>query len=75
MNLQLRIYFYVLLEKTKGFSFKAYSYLDNNEKSYRVSLISIQNRPGGLANLIQEIIDNSKFLKATLTMIFLLIKI
>lgn len=66
--------FYVLLEKTKGFSFKAYSYLDNNEKSYRVSLISIQNRPGGLANLIQEIIDNSKFLKATFNHDFLINK-
>lgn len=41
--------FYVLLEKFKGFSFKAYSYLDDNEKSYRTSLISIQDRPGIIA--------------------------
>ena len=66
--------FYVLLEKTKGFSFKSYSYLDDNEKSYRASLISIQNRPGRLANLIQEIIDNSEFLKATFNHDFLINK-
>lgn len=64
--------FYVLLEKFKGFSFKAYSYLDNNEKSYRTSLISIQDRPGRIAKIIQEIIDNSEFLKATFNHDFLI---
>lgn len=64
--------FYVLLEKTKGFSFKAYSYLDDNEKSYRTSLISIQDRPGIIAKKIQEIIDNSEFLKATFNHDFLI---
>ena len=64
--------FYVLLEKFKGFSFKAYSYLDNNEKSYRTSLISIQDRPGRIEKIIQEIIDNSEFLKATFNHDFLI---
>ena len=64
--------FYVLLEKFKGFSFKAYSYLDDNEKSYRTSLISIQDRPGIIAKKIQEIIDNSEFLKATFNHDFLI---
>lgn len=64
--------FYVLLEKFKGFSFKAYSYLDDNEKSYRTSLISIQDRPGRIAKIIQEIIDNSEFLKATFNHDFLI---
>ena len=64
--------FYVLLEKFKGFSFKAYSYLDDNEKSYRTSLISIQDRPGIIAKKIQEIIDNSEFLKASFNHDFLI---
>lgn len=64
--------FYVLLEKTKGFSFKRYSYLDDSEKSYRFSLIDIQNRPGRIAKLIQQIINNSEFLRATFNHDFLI---
>ena len=71
-NAPMEDIFYVLLEKIKGFSFKAYSYLDDNEKSYRTSLISIQNRPGIIAKKIQEIIDNSEFLKATFNHDFLI---
>ncbi len=71
-NAPIEDIFYVLLEKFKGFSFKAYSYLDDNEKSYRTSLISIQNRPGIIAKKIQEIIDNSEFLKATFNHDFLI---
>ncbi|MFK5576085.1 ABC-three component system protein, partial [Streptococcus pneumoniae] len=48
-NAPMEDIFYVLLEKIKGFSFKSYSYLDDNEKSYRTSLISIQDRPGIIA--------------------------
>lgn len=73
-NAPMEDIFYVLLEKIKGFSFKAYSYLDDNEKSYRTSLISIQNRPGIIAKKIQEIIDNSEFLKATFNHDFLINK-
>lgn len=71
-NAPMEDIFYVLLEKIKGFSFKAYSYLDDNEKSYRTSLISIQDRPGIIAKKIQEIIDNSEFLKATFNHDFLI---
>ena len=73
-NAPMEDIFYVLLEKIKGFSFKAYSYLDDNEKSYRTSLISIQDRPGIIAKKIQEIIDNSEFLKATFNHDFLINK-
>ncbi|TVV78032.1 hypothetical protein AZK20_11575, partial [Streptococcus pneumoniae] len=71
-NAPMEDIFYVLLEKIKGFSFKSYSYLDDNEKSYRTSLISIQDRPGIIAKKIQEIIDNSEFLKATFNHDFLI---
>lgn len=71
-NAPMEDIFYVLLEKIKGFSFKAYSYLDDNEKSYRTSLISTQDRPGRIAKIIQEIIDNSEFLKATFNHDFLI---
>lgn len=71
-NAPMEDIFYVLLEKIKGFSFKAYSYLDDNEKSYRTSLISTQDRPGRIAKIIQEIIGNSEFLKATFNHDFLI---
>ncbi|TVX35768.1 hypothetical protein AZJ39_11220, partial [Streptococcus pneumoniae] len=71
-NAPMEDIFYVILEKIKGFSFKSYSYLDDNEKSYRTSLISIQDRPGIIAKKIQEIIDNSEFLKATFNHDFLI---
>lgn len=71
-NAPMEDIFYVLLEKIKGFSFKTYSYLDDNERSYRTSLISIQDRPGRIAKIIQEIIDNSEFLKATFNHDFLI---
>ena len=71
-NAPIEDIFYVLLEKTKGFSFKAYSYLDDNMKSYRSSLISIQDRPGIIAKVIQGIIDNTEFLKATFNHDFLI---
>ncbi|MFH6657425.1 ABC-three component system protein [Streptococcus suis] len=71
-NAPMEDIFYVLLEKIKGFSFKAYSYLDDNEKSYRTSLISIQDRPGRIATVIKNIIDNSEFLKATFNHDFLI---
>ncbi|EGC23529.1 ABC-three component system protein [Streptococcus sanguinis] len=64
--------FYLLLEKTKSFSFKGYNYLDNDGKSYRVSLIDIQNRPGRIAKIVKEIINNSEFLKATFNHDFLI---
>ena len=64
--------FYLLLEKTKSFSFEGYNYLDSNDKSYRVSLIDIQNRPGKIAKIIKEIINNSEFLKATFNHDFLI---
>lgn len=64
--------FYLLLEKTKSFSFEGYNYLDSNDKSYRVSLIDIQNRPGKIAKTIKEIINNSEFLKATFNHDFLI---
>lgn len=64
--------FYLLLEKTKSFSFKSYNYLDEDDKSYRVSLIDIQNRPGRIAKIVKEIINNSEFLKATFNHDFLI---
>lgn len=64
--------FYLLLEKTKSFSFEGYNYLDSNDKSYRVSLIDIQNRPDKTAKIIKEIINNSEFLKATFNHDFLI---
>lgn len=64
--------FYLLLEKTKSFSFEGYNYLDSNDKSYRVSLIDIQNRPGKTAKIIKDIINNSEFLKATFNHDFLI---
>lgn len=71
-NAPMEDIFYVLLEKIKDFPFKAYSYLDDNEKSYRTSLISTQDRPGRIAKIIQEIIGNSEFLKATFNHDFLI---
>ena len=64
--------FYLLLERAKSFSFEDYNYLDSNDKSYRVSLIDIQNRPGKIAKIIKEIINNSEFLKATFNHDFLI---
>lgn len=71
-NSVLENIFYVLLEKTKDFPFESYSYLDDDKKSYRVSFIDIQNRRGRIAKLIQEIINNVEFLKATFNHDFLI---
>ena len=46
--------------------------LDDDKKSYRVSFIDIQNRRGRIAKLIQEIINNVEFLKATFNHDFLI---
>ena len=61
--------FYELLKKGKGFSFNSYSYKDD-EKSYRASLIFARKTRVG--NLIQCIIKNSEFLKATFQHDFLI---
>lgn len=71
-NSVLENIFYVLLEKTKDFPFESYSYLDDDKKSYRISFIDIQNRRGRIAKLIQEIINNVEFLKATFNHDFLI---
>lgn len=57
--------FYSLIKDARKFSFKHYSFLDDVEKSYRFSLIDIEESPGRIATVIKNIIDNSEFLKAT----------
>lgn len=57
--------FYSLIKDVRKFSFKHYSFLDEVKKSYRLSLIDIEESPGRIATVIKNIIDNSEFLKAT----------
>lgn len=71
MTLLERI-FYSLIKDVRKFSFKHYSFLDEVEKSYRFSLIDIEESPGRIATVIKNIIDNSEFLKATFNHDFLI---
>ena len=64
--------FYSLIKDVRKFSFKHYSFLDDVEKSYRFSLIDIEEYPGRIAIVIKNIIDNSDFLKATFNHDFLI---
>lgn len=64
--------FYSLIKDVRKFSFKHYSFLDEVEKSYRFSLIDIEESPGRIARVIKNIIDNSEFLKATFNHDFLI---
>ncbi|HEL2053516.1 TPA: hypothetical protein TY416_000765 [Streptococcus suis] len=64
--------FYSLIKDVRKFSFKHYSFLDDVEKSYRFSLIDIEESPGRIATVIKNIIDNSEFLKATFNHDFLI---
>lgn len=64
--------FYSLIKDVRKFSFKHYSFLDEVEKSYRFSLIDIEESPGRIATVIKNIIDNSEFLKATFNHDFLI---
>lgn len=61
--------FYELVKKGKGFSFSSYSYKDD-EKSYRTSLI--YSRKARVDEIIQKIIENSEFLKASFQHDFLI---
>lgn len=64
--------FYSMIKDARKFSFKHYSFLDDVEKSYRFSLIDIEESPGCIATVIKNIIDNSEFLKATFNHDFLI---
>lgn len=64
--------FYSLIKDLRKFSFKHYSFLDDVKKSYRFSLIDIEESPGRIATVIKNIIDNSEFLKATFNHDFLI---
>ena len=64
--------FYSLIKDVRKFSFKHYSFIDEVEKSYRFSLIDIEESPGCIARVIKNIIDNSEFLKATFNHDFLI---
>lgn len=64
--------FYSLIKDVRKFSFKHYSFLDEVKKSYRFSLIDIEESPGRIATVIKNIIDNSEFLKATFNHDFLI---
>ena len=64
--------FYSLIKDVRKFSFKHYSFLDDVKKSYRFSLIDIEESPGRIATVIKNIIDNSEFLKATFNHDFLI---
>ena len=64
--------FYSMIKDVRKFSFKHYSFLDDVEKSYRFSLIDIEESPGCIATVIKNIIDNSEFLKATFNHDFLI---
>ncbi|TVX22714.1 hypothetical protein AZJ44_11645, partial [Streptococcus pneumoniae] len=65
------IYFMYYWRRLRDFLFNSYSYFDDNDNRYITSLISIQDRPGIIAKKIQEIIDNSEFLKAIFNHYFL----
>lgn len=64
--------FYSLIKDIREFSFKHYSFLDDVKKSYRFSLIDIEEERGRIATVIKNIIDNSEFLKATFNHDFLI---
>lgn len=64
--------FYSLIKDVRKFSFKHYIFLDEVEKSYRFSLIDIEESPCRIATAIKNIIDNSEFLKATFNHDFLI---
>lgn len=64
--------FYSLIKDVRKFSFKHYIFLDEVEKSYRFSLIDIEESPCRIATVIKNIIDNSEFLKATFNHDFLI---
>lgn len=64
--------FYELLQKVQKYPFETYSYKDNSNKSYRISLIDINNNSAKISTLVEKLIRNKEFIKATFDRDFLI---